>query len=756
MKHFPFLLLLLALSGCAELMPGSDDGSASAPVIQLVPRTPADTVAAFLDAWAARSYDAMYSQLSPEAQGLVALPVFREVYTQADAQIGTSGVRYTLLETREQGRTAAVRYDLVLESGIFGEIPDPGRTMRLIRSGDGWRVAWTQMDIFSGYAPGTTLQAVSSRPPRANVLDRMGRVLVEQEGETITLFSARQEIPDYEGCMTLLATALRRERAGLVEYLNGFNAETIVPIGDIDPDEYAFYAGALAETCAIRTDTRTTRRYVGHGIAAHVTGYVGQIPADQLQSYQQRGYSQGDLVGLAGVEAAYERELAGLPSRALRVLEPGGLIVRELAGTGGADGQTVRLTLDVDLQRAASQALSDAFNYASPNWANRAHSLGGGVVVLDVNTGAVLALASYPSFDPGIFNPDTPLFFVGEYISDLQTDPRQPFFVRPTQGQYPPGSTFKIVTEAAAANERVFDPDDTFFCGMEWNGREFGDTLPVRLDWRASEVDEARFATGEVTMSQALTASCNPFFYQMGALLFNQRGATTLTDYARRLGLGSATGLAPILPEASGSIIAPTSVEQAINNAIGQHETQVTIVQMARMTAAIANGGTLYRPYLVEQVGGDSGTEASFLAQPEVVGDAGLSAETLAIVQQGMCDVTQVEVVGRSTGRPLGTAWFVFDDPEGLPAPYTACGKTGTAQTGRIEPHGWFVAYAPADNPQIAIAAMIEHGREGSETAAPIVRRILDVYFRSQVAAYPDWWTGEYVPLNIPAGSAAG
>jgi penicillin-binding protein 2 len=325
-----------------------------------------------------------------------------------------------------------------------------------------------------------------------------------------------------------------------------------------------------------------------------------------------------------------------------------------------------------------------------------------------------------------------------------------------TQGQYSPGSTFKIITTAAAAQERVWSPDDPFFCGMEWDGREFGDTLPRRLDWRASEVDEARFATGEISMSQALTASCNPFFYQMGAQLYNQRGAAALTDIARRMGLGAATGVGNIMPEAAGAIQPPTSVEEAINNAIGQAETQVTILQMARLVAGVANGGTLYRPYLVEQIGGDDGSAPSFSAAPEIVGEMGLSDVAFAVVRQGMCDVTQVEVVGATTGRPLGTAWFVFDDPDGLPASYSVCGKTGTAQTGRIEPHGWFVAYAPADNPQIAVAAMIEHGREGSETAAPIVRRIMDAYFNVQAAAYPDWWEGEYTPLNIPEGGTGG
>ncbi|MBE0691204.1 MAG: hypothetical protein IH587_13885, partial [Anaerolineae bacterium] len=175
-----------------------------------------------------------------------------------------------------------------------------------------------------------------------------------------------------------------------------------------------------------------------------------------------------------------------------------------------------------------------------------------------------------------------------------------------------------------------------------------------------------------------------------------------------------------------------------------QSNVQVTILQMARMVAGVANGGTLYRPYVVQQI------DDAAQVEPQVASEMDISDEVLAIIRQGMCDVT--------TNTTYGTAWFVFGDPsEGVPStPYIPCAKTGTAQNGRPEPHGWFVAYAPKDNPQIAIAVMIENSREGSETAAPIVRRILDYYFRVSpelVAAYPSWWTETYNPLPIPEGS---
>jgi penicillin-binding protein 2 len=166
----------------------------------------------------------------------------------------------------------------------------------------------------------------------------------------------------------------------------------------------------------------------------------------------------------------------------------------------------------------------------------------------------------------------------------------------------------------------------------------------------------------------------------------------------------------------------------------------------------------LYKPFVIQQVGGENGTQPLFVAQPEVAGDMGLSPSTLALVRQGMCAVTTSDAVNTTNGLPLGTAWFVFDDPEdtGI-APYSVCGKTGTAQTGRIEPNGWFVAFAPADNPTIAVAVVTQYSREGSETSAPIVRRILDAYFGAPQAPFPWWWTeNPYYELTIPEGSTGG
>ncbi|MBI5669636.1 MAG: hypothetical protein HZC41_16660 [Chloroflexi bacterium] len=735
-----WLVLLLLLAACAPT--GSQPG-AVAPIIQ-ISQSPEQVVTDFLNGWREQDYAGMYSRLSQQSQSVYSLPVFQKQYEDVMNRMSLSDLSFTIREARIQGAAAAVRYDMTFTSPVFGTIDDTNRTMRLVQKPDGWGIAWSAMDIFDAMAAGSRLEVSGQRPPRANIYDRDGQLLVEENSTIVALYVAQQDIFDVDACLNLLANVLMRQRRDLAALFASNNPDTVFYVGAIDPEVDAARGAELDETCSIRRFESNIRRYVGNGAAVHVTGYVGQIPADQAQRYEQQGYNPGDLVGLAGIEQYYEQQLGGQPEQVLRIVSPSGVLLRQLAGKLGSEPAPVTLTIDRELQLATAQALADAYNWAEPNWAAAEHSPGAGAVVIDVNTGAVLALASYPSFDPSLFNPDASQYIQnrGALLNQVGSDPRQPFKNRVTQEQYFPGSTFKIITTFAAAAEGLMTPTETFFCDLEWkNGPKYGDTLRVRSDWRKTDGLEA---AGDVTISTALTASCNPFYYEMGGRLFTERGEGVLLDYARQFGMGSKTGLDPILPEVAGSLTPPTTVEVAINNAIGQG-VQVTIIQMARMVAAIANGGTVYKPYLVQQIGGVDGADVTFQGQPEVVNQLEVDPEVFQIVRDGMCGVT--------TNEDLGTAFATFRDVQG----YTVCGKTGTAQTGRAEPHGWFVSYAPADDPQIAVVVMAEYSREGSEVAAPITRKILDAYFGQSGWLYPDWWNeGPYVPLNIPVGETGG
>lgn len=707
--------------------------------------SPEGVVTDFLNAWKSKNYQAMYNLLAPQSQALYSFAVFETNYTNADSATGMTDLSFTIDSVKPQGTTTAVTYDLNLSSAVYSPIVDDDRIMRLVQTPSGWRVAWSTMDIFDGIAPGTQLRSVGQRDTRANIYDRNGDVLVEQGGTVIAIYYQRQTMINEANCLTLTAELLRRQRQDFEVLFNRFLGDAVFYVGDLDVDVYAARQQDLADTCGtVRTSERQTRRYYRGNAVSHVTGYIGQIPADNVQNWLDRGYQTGDLIGRNGIELAYEAELSGQAESLLRIVEPGGAIIRELGATTGSPAQPVVLTIDRDLQYQLAQAISDAYNYAENSWGSREVSLGAAGVIMDVKTGAILALVSYPLFEPDVFNPDTEccgLIPASDRIAQLfGGDPRTPMYNRAVQGEYSPGSVYKIVPLAATAEEGIWRPNDLFPCELTWDGTPYGDTAGfARRDWRFTDEMEA---AGDVTMAQALTTSCNPFFWQMGAQLFRTRDANTLNDYARRMGLGQPTGLDYFGTEGRGNLPVPSNASEAINEAIGQGDVKVTVLQFTRLVAGIANGGTLHRPYLVKQIGGMDGMPVTFEAQPEVVGQMGFRAQTMEIIKEGMCQVTQDE--------KLGTAVWPFEE-----APYWACGKTGTAQTGRF-PNAWFAAYAPAEDPEIAIVVMVEQALEGSQTAAPIVRRVLDAYFDAPFWNYPPLWLDPYTPLNVPEGGTLG
>ncbi|MEL7434025.1 MAG: penicillin-binding transpeptidase domain-containing protein, partial [Chloroflexota bacterium] len=559
-------------------------------------------------------------------------------------------------------------------------------------------------------------------------------------------------------CTALLSRIMLRPIAYFnrlyVDY-RGFDSAFFA--GEIDGETYNANRADLNNICGMdvqvefigdKAQPRVGRTYFGHGAAVHVTGYVGTIPIDgvlNVDYWRDRGYSDSDLVGQDGIEFAYQDTLAGQPEQSLRLIDSSGVILRELGTATGTGNAPVTLTLDRGLQYATAQAFIDAWNYANPNWATVA--TGGAAVVMDVNTGAVRAMFSYPTYDPLIFLPSSTYYstntaYAGA-ISQIGRATTVGFAAttnRAYSQQYAPGSVFKILTALAAADTGTWGRDQIFNCELTWDGSSLGDTGGTRQDWRlVSERDPA----GEITMSTALTTSCNPFFWEVGALMFNESPGT-FNNYATSWGFGTQLdpiGYASLIPsEASGSMPFPEDVTTAVNNAIGQGNTQVTALQMARLVAAVANGGTLYRPLLVEQVGGRDGTEILETIEPIVDGQLGVSDMALAVVQEGMCNVPIDPDFGTSTSS------FAEND---TPPSYTSCGKTGTAEAGTA-PNSWYVAYAPADNPQIAIAVVVPNSREGSEVATPITRRILDYYFSGAVAEYPEWWQDDYEPVPLP------
>ncbi|MCU0475264.1 MAG: penicillin-binding transpeptidase domain-containing protein [Anaerolineae bacterium] len=703
--------------------------------------TPADTVGQFLTAWGQSDSAAMYRLLASQSQAAYPEQLFVNRYTVANEALALTGVRHTLGDTRFQGVTAAVTYDVVIESSLFGQIEDSGRTMRLVNEGGRWGIAWSSMDIFPQLPSVGQITSSGVLPPRANIYDRNGNP-VANTGTVVTMYTARPNMTNEAACLSLLAQLTRRPLAAyerlLTNYPPGF--DTIFNIGEMNLDTFEANRAALTGTCGISiTSERQTRAYYGNNAMGHVAGYTGQMSPEQVAEFTRLGYSSDARIGQAGVERVYERQLAGTAERVLRIIDSGGTVLREFATQSGSAPAPVQMTIDRDLQLAFAQAMFDAYQYAAPDWGGVAAE--GAGVIIDVKTGAILAMVSYPFVDPQLFDPTSPepLRRV-ELLRQVTSDERRPLTNHAIQSRYTPGSVYKLVTAAAVLNEGITQPGEVFDCQLYWSGTALGDEIQQRPDWR---VADGFPAAGPVTPAEAVSTSCNPFFWETGAVLFNRSG-NLLADYARRLGMGEPYTIYPGLAEAAADLDNPASVARAINNSVGQGDVTVPPIQIAVMTATLANGGTAYRPYIVQQVGGFDGAPLVERFEPEILNEIDFAPGVLEEIQRGMC--------GTTTNEDLGTAYIRFNN-----APYSSCGKTGTAQTARY-PNAWYTAYAPADDPQIAITVVVSQSLEGSQVAAPIVRRVLDYYFNAQrIEPYPDWWAiAPYEPLNIPEGSTGG
>ncbi len=685
----------------------------------------------------------MYRLLAERSRELYPQTSFIDKYTRAHSVVRFAGVRHSPISVEYQGTTAILNYDIVIESPTFGAVADEDRVIRMIDEG-GWKIAWSPMDIINGMSSRARLNQRADFPQRANIYAADGSPLAQQNAPVYSLYAVKQDMRSEDACLNTLALVTRQQLNTLRSIFTDYLGETFFHIAEIDSDQYETHRQALAADCAIspsdgifnKVRSYRSRSYYGHGIATHLVGFVGAVPADELDRWEARGYSADDSIGRAGIELSYEETLAGKPQRYLRILEGGSTVIRELAGAAGAAPRPVALTINRDLQAIMTQAISGAINYALPNWGGI--TTGGALVALDVTSGKILALASYPSFDPHLFNRDTD-YNVLNLITRLNRDPRNPFINKALAEQYTPGSVYKIVSALAAASEDLWERDQRFDCDHYWYGSDYGDSESVRTDWRLLE-SPPRDPAGSVTMAEALAASCNPFFYEIGALMYQER-ADMQTDYASLLGFGRQTGIRGLGIEAPGEIAPPGEMAAAINNAIGQGNVAVTVIQMAQLTAAIANGGTIWRPFVVRHVGTDGEQDFQIEYEPSAIDALDLENEALDIVRDGMCKVT--------TDRDLGTAWFVFDD-----ASYSVCGKTGTAETAG-NPHAWFVAYWPRENPQIAFAGVMAHSREGSEVVAPIIRRILDDYQVHSRKAFPEWWQDPYIPVKTQAQALA-
>ncbi len=445
------------------------------------------------------------------------------------------------------------------------------------------------------------------------------------------------------------------------------------------------------------------RDYAEEGIATHILGRVGSISREEYEEKKDEGYTVNSMIGKQGLEKYLEKYLRGTDGLSVVDQTSGGSNIDAAIEQPAVKGRNVTLTIDLELQKACEESLREnilKISSEAGSGEGGSECDSGAVVALDVNNGEVLAMASYPTYNIEDF---------GSIYSDLTKNPAKPLINRALMGTYSPGSTFKPCIAVAGLEEGVITADER----IEDTGKYtyYKDYQPGCWIYNQSGATH-----GDENVSEAIRDSCNIFFFETGRRL----GIEKIVKYAESFGFGKKTGIELEDEESSGTVSSPELKEKrgeiwypgdVLQTAIGQSDTLVTPLQLAMYTAALANGGTVYRPHLVKSIQADENS-AETVIKPEVISTVEMSAETRAAVTEGMRMVVT-----------SGTAREAFESCE-----TEVAAKTGSAQVSEIYTNGVYIAYAPYDNPQIAVACILEKSG-GASKAGPIVRAVIDRYF---------------------------
>ncbi|HTB23479.1 MAG TPA: penicillin-binding protein 2 [bacterium] len=584
--------------------------------------------------------------------------------------------------------------------------PRPDRTAARVRF-VGWTVAalycvlvvrlfWMQILDGARYRDLARLNSVRTIPiraPRGLILDRHLRVLVDN-APAVSVGITPAELPrdpaQAQAVVESLAGFLNLPLPAVEAKVASQRVRPYAPARlavDVDPGLVARLEERTASLPGM-TIWQDSKRSYPVAEAAHVLGYVGEITQGQLERLKDRGYRLGDWLGQTGLESYYDEKLRGVDGGKEVRIDAGGHELGILREVPPQPGQNLVLTIDAGLQAVAEDAMGqDA----------------GAIVALDPRNGEILAMVSKPDYPASAFAGR-----VDAKVWDaLNHDERHPMDNRAVQGLYPPGSVFKIVTALAALQEGAITPETHFTC----NGIFWISTWPYRC-WK-------EIGHGSIALEQAIIESCDIFFYQVGLKL----KVDALARWTRNFGFGTKTGID--LPDEQAGVVPDPAWKQlkeglpwfpgnTVMMAIGQGYMQATILQLARATAAVANGGFLVHPHLLKSVTSSEGDQVETEPVAKSV-DLGLNPDYVSLVQRGMEGAVE---------SPRGTASRARVD--GL----SVAGKTGTAQNSQGEDHAVFVCFAPVESPQVAIAIIVEHGGEGGLSAAPIAKRMLEYLYK--------------------------
>ncbi|MEW6052256.1 MAG: penicillin-binding protein 2 [Nitrospirota bacterium] len=552
-----------------------------------------------------------------------------------------------------------------------------------------WQLQILQGDEYRKLSEANRLRIISVPAPRGIIFDRNGIPLVKNAP-----YYFASIIPDQfdRNRIDQLAAVIAIPAAEITDKLDRMEASPFVPIRlkeELSVREIAFIEARRSDFPGLFIEVQVNREYMFGNVGAHLMGYLGKISPSQAKDPSYRNIPPDMFIGQWGIEKLFDSVLRGAPGRRIIEVNALGREIRLLEEDPPEKGNDITLSIDINLQKGAEKAFGDR---------------AGALVAIQPDTGEILGLVSKPSFDPNLFTRG----IRQEDWTALATDKKFPLLNRALQSQYPPGSTFKIVTAIAGLEEGVITPDTKVDCrgSVSFGKWRFG-------CWR-------RQGHGVVSLHRAIVESCDVYFYEVGKRL----GIDRIHDYAVNLGLGKKSGIelglekSGLIPDTAWKLEhkkTPWFLGETFIAAIGQGYVSVTPIQLAMMTGAVANGGMLYKPALIKD------------ARPVILQNFSISKHHLESVIKGLSGVVN---------EPSGTGWAAKSEIT------DTAGKTGTAQVvamrggkqyagERFRDHAWFVAFAPVDSPEVAMAVLVEHGGHGGAAAAPIARIAIEEYMKS-------------------------
>lgn len=567
-----------------------------------------------------------------------------------------------------------------------------------------WYLQILQGDSLRVQSESNRLRFVPVAASRGTILDRNGKVLVSNT-PSFSVAVIPQEVKEKDALFASLSRYLQLDPSELQErWEKGKGRAKYYPIivaAGISRDQVEFLQENQLWMPGVDIEMKPVRQYPNGVLAAHLLGYLGEINEQELEANHFRSYNPGDYVGKSGLERSWEEMLHGTDGGRQIEVDARGRYLRTLSETKPTVGNSLVLTIDLVLQQAAEKAFGDR---------------AGAAVVVDVNTGEILAFASSPSFDPALFSGRMPPDIWKAYLEDK----RHPLENKALKGQYPPGSTFKIITALAGLESGLIDERTTVNCTGAY---EVGTDVFKCWDKKGH---------GRVDLKRAIRESCDVYFYQVGERL----GVDRIAEMARRFGLGAPMGIG--LENEKGGLIPTMAWKQekfkkkwyrgeTMPVSIGQGYTLLTPIQLATMTAAVANEGTVYRPFLVKRVVDPDGKVIKE-TRPEVLYRPQVRPKNFRLVKEGLLAVV-------NEPRGTGGAARLYE--------VKVAGKTGTSQVVKqrgpnrevayqYRDHALFVAFAPYDKPEVAVSVVIEHGEHGGAAAAPVAGAILRAYFEQK------------------------